>query len=104
VTLCEILSWRGSQPLPGGDVETRLLAPTDDLGRAESLRRLANEVQHGLGSPSAMCAARCAAQLGGMRAFARLNDRNIVVTRSLTIDIAVKVPYQADRWRLPFGT
>jgi hypothetical protein len=30
-----------------------------------------------------MCAARCAAQLGGMRGFARLNDRNIVVTRSL---------------------
>src|SRR5262245_59050906 len=51
-----------------------------------------------------MCAARCAAQLGGMRGFARLNDHKIVVTRSLAIDIAVEAHYHADRWRLRFGT
>jgi len=51
-----------------------------------------------------MCVARCAAKLAGMRGFARVNDHNIVVTRSLAIDIAVEAHYYADCWRLRFRT
>src|SRR5262249_20504769 len=89
-------------PLPGGDVERHrcllLLAPDEGLrGRAEPLSRLVDEIEHCPRRPPAMRAARCAAQLPGVRRFAKLNDREILVTRALAIDVAVELNGQTDR-------